>query len=913
MNQIKNFFNRFYSSLLLFFKNLFRKENTSKIKQKARRFEEKTHDGFDQVRATTRKHRKKGTFSGILNKGLFGFNIVYGVLRTTLFTLVIILGLFGILGLGTGMGYFAALVSNETPPTEDEMAQAIGDVELISTLHYNSGDLISEVRTDLQRTVIGRDQINSYVIDGLVSTEDEYFYEHDGVVPKAVLRALLTEVTGLGETTGGSTLTQQLIKQQLLTNEVTFSRKVNEILLALRLENYYDKEEIITAYLNVSPFGRNSSGANIAGIEEAAQGVFGVSASEVTLPQAAFLVGLPQNPYVYTPYTNYGEQKEDFSAGIARMQTVLTRMFEEQKISEDEYKTAINHDIAQDFITEQDEQLNRHNFLYQQVEKQSIEILMTLEAEKNGLTYEDLNADVDLYNEYYFRNEGILNSSGYKVHTTVDKNIYQAMQEAVNEFGENLGPTYTDIWVDPETGEELEITELAQSGSMLLENETGRILGFIGGRDFSIDQNDHAFDTPRSPGSTIKPLAVYAPAIEMNVITPTSMLPDSKFGDEAIDNETGQPWEASNIGGVISNTLVPARRALYQSMNNPTGKVYVEMLNNGMEPYQFMEKMGYHNLDTKTLSAFSLGAASTTVKEQTTGFATFANQGNFVESYIIEKIEDNNGNVIYQHETETREVFTPQTAYITLDILRDVIDLGFSNQINGFLNFDADLAAKTGTSQDNEDYWFIASTPTVTMSSWVGYNNFVQKHTFYDPNATGAPSVNNMRYWALIANKIHETNPEVFGIEQTHTRPEGIIEREVLKDTGTLAGQVKIPGSDKTIKIDSKDKTTDLFKADNPPKAITYNFAPGANDKDLKDLFWDEFTKKAEEEEKKKKDEEEKKKKEEVEKKKEQEAKEKAEKEKAEKEKAEKEKAEKEKKEKEEAEKKKDDANSANN
>ena len=778
------------------------------------------------------------------------------------------------------------------------MAQAIGAVELISSLHYSSGDLISEVRTDLQRTLITRDQISPYIIDGLVSTEDEYFYEHDGVVPKAVLRALLTEVTGLGATTGGSTLTQQLIKQQILTNDVTFSRKANEILLALRLEKYYDKEEIITAYLNVSPFGRNSSGANIAGIEEAAQGVFGVSAKDVTLPQAAFLVGLPQNPYVYTPYTNFGEKKEDFSAGISRMDTVITRMFEEQKISEAEYLSASNYDITQDFIEDQDAQLNRHNFLYQQVEKQSIEILMTLEAEKNGLTFDDLDADVELYNEYYFRNEATLNSSGYKVHTTIDKNIYNAMQNAVSEFGENLGPTFTDIWIDPETGDEHEITELAQSGSMLLENETGKILGFIGGRDFSIDQNDHAFDTPRSPGSTIKPLAVYAPAIELNVITSTSMLPDTKFGDEAIDAETGQPWDVSNIGGIISNKLVPARQALYQSMNNPTGKVYVEMLNKGLEPYQFMEKMGYHNLDTKTLNSFSLGAASTTVKEQTTGFATFANQGNFVESYIIEKIEDAEGNIVYQHETETREVFSPQTAYITLDILRDVIDLGFSNQIKGFLNFDADLAAKTGTSEFNEDYWFIASTPTVTMSSWVGYNNFVEKHTFYDPNSTGAPSVNNMRYWALIANKVHEANPEIFGVDQTHTRPDGIIESEVLKETGTLAGQVKIPGSDKPpVKIDSKEKTKDLFKADNPPKAMTYDFAPGASPKDLKDLYWDNFTKKAEEAEKKKA-EEDKKKKEEETKKKEQE-------EKAAKEKAAKEKAEQDKKAKEEAEKKK--------
>src|SRR5699024_2449377 len=114
------------------------------------------------------------------------------------------------------------------------------------------------------------------------------------------------------------------------SSEVTFSRKVNEMLLAMRLENYFEKDEILTAYLNVSPFGRNSAGSNIAGIEEAALGIFGVHANEVNLPQAAFLVGLPQNPYIYTPYTNTGEIYEDNSAGVNRMKTVLTRMFEEQ-------------------------------------------------------------------------------------------------------------------------------------------------------------------------------------------------------------------------------------------------------------------------------------------------------------------------------------------------------------------------------------------------------------------------------------------------------------------------------------------------------------------------------------------------------------------------------------------------------
>ncbi|MGP6146278.1 transglycosylase domain-containing protein [Jeotgalibaca sp. A122] len=786
-------------------------------------------DTYKQLKSNKNLHM-------IASKGAFGFNVTYGVVKTIMISIALIIALLGFLGAGVGLGLFASLVDTETPPDRTVMSQAIGNVELVSSLHYSNGDRISEVRTDIQRTVIQHDQISPYIIDGLISTEDEYFHEHNGIVPKAVLRALITEVTGVGATTGGSTITQQLVKQQLLTSEVTFSRKVNEMLLAMRLENYFDKDEILTAYLNVSPFGRNSAGSNVAGIEEAALGIFGVHANEVNLPQAAFLVGLPQNPYIYTPYTNTGELYEDNSAGIDRMKTVLTRMFEEQTITKEEYDSAMTYDIAADFVLEQDSNLDNHNFLYQQVEKQTIETLMAVEAEKNGLSFEEVDADVDLYNEYYFRNQDYLETAGLKVYSTIDKDIYNAMQEAAAEYAPNLGEEYIDTYVDEETGETKEQIELAQSGSVLLENTTGRVLGFIGGVDFSVDQVDHAFDAPRSPASTIKPLAVYAPAIEMNLISPASMLPDTPMGEEARDSEG--IWEVSNIGEKISNKLVTAREALYQSMNNPTAKLYIEMLSKGMEPYKYMDMMDYETIDNeKGLRAFSLGTTNVTVAEQTNGFATFANHGDFVPHYLIERIEDVDGNVIYEHEPESREVFSDQTAYLTLDILRDVVDQGFSKQIKNYLNFSSDLAAKTGTSDKNTDYWFIGSTPTVTLSSWVGYNNKFETHIFDDPYFTGWPSVNNMKYWALIANKVNAVSPETFGTDQVHQRPGGIVEKSVVASTGTLPGKVTIPGTNKTVTVDGA-KRTDLFKETNLPKAPTYNFSPGATDVDIRLAFW---------------------------------------------------------------------------
>lgn len=879
LQQLKAWARNLYSRTREFLSSYLNRENYEKGKQAALRWEQRTHRRFDHwkedyltweqkahehidrfrkdfkkesqhwgktarvkaglltentlslAKRTQRKHGKK-----FVSKGLFSFNIIYGVIRNIIVAAVFITALLGFFGVGAGLGFFASLISDETPPSRDAMAAAIGDVELISTMHYADGEIISEFRTDLQRTIVTGEQISPFIKEGLIATEDEHFYEHNGMVPKAVLRAVITEVTGMGNTTGGSTITQQLIKQQILSPEVTFTRKANEILLAMRLENYFDKDQILTAYLNVSPFGRNSNGRNVAGIEEAARGIFGVPASEVNLPQAAFLVGLPQNPYVYTPYTQYGE-RQDASAGIERMKTVLYRMYAENYITKEEYEQALAYDIESDFVSQQETQMAQHNFLYQQIEKQAIETLMTLEAEQNGLTFADLDADVDLYNEYYFRNEALLNTSGYKVYSTIDKDIHNAMQEAVNAYKDDIGPTYVDTVVDEETGNVYEITELAQAGGLMTENATGRILGFIGGTDFSVDQVDHAFDAYRSPGSTIKPLAVYAPAIEMNVITPASMLPDTPVN--YTDAWSGESWEVSNIGNKVSNRLVDARSALYNSMNNPTANLYISMLEKGLEPYQYMDKMNFQRIDEeKIYPPFSLGSTQVTMREQTAAFSTFANQGNYVDSYLIEKIEDREGDVIFQHESQVTPVFTPQTAYLTLDILRDVVDQGFSRQIKGFLNFNADIAAKTGTSEFNQDYWFIGSTPTVTLSHWTGYNNKFETHVFDDPGATGWPSVNNMRFWATIANKVHEVKPEVFGTNLTHQRPEGIVEKEVVADTGMLPGRVSIPNSNTTINIDGA-KKKELFKEDNQPQPMKYDFAPSASPEELRKLYWD--------------------------------------------------------------------------
>jgi penicillin-binding protein len=252
--------------------------------------------------------------------------------------------------------------------------------------------------------------------------------------------------------------------------------------------------------------------------------------------------------------------------------------------------------------------------------------------------------------------------------------------------------------------------------------------------------------------------------------------------------------------------------------------------------------MGITSIDESEYGNPSLAIGATndgpTVLEQTSAFTTFATGGDHVSPYLIETITDKHGNVVYQHESETTEVFSQDTAYLTLDILRDVITDGTGRSINNYLNFSADWAGKTGTSEANRDIWFIASTPTVTLSSWMGYDNYKGEHVFYDPNNQGLPTGRNLNYWSQIANKIYSINPDILGTDQTHQQPEGIVEKSVLTETGTLPGTVSFANG---LSVNLNGSTrTDLFKVDGLPKKISYDFSPGATDKDLKD-FWEKY------------------------------------------------------------------------
>ena len=806
-----------------------------------------SQDSARKRRKTKGKGKSKAKVIDLSNytareKIFLGLNVAVNVVRRIALYIVLIGLLLGSLAAGAGAGYFAHLVSDTKVPNREEMAAKINKLEQQSTIYYANGTPIANVQADVIRSVTSLSDISPNIVNGLVSTEDSSFYEHKGVVPKAILRATLQEVLSPGSGTGGSTLTQQLVKQRLLTNDVTFFRKANEILLALRLEQFFSKDEILTAYLNVSPFGRDHNGDNVAGIEKASEGIFGKKPSEVNLAQAAFLVGLPQDPYNYTPYQQNGELKTDLSAGIGRMKDVLYFMYRNHKISEADYQAALNYDIKADFLPAGSPSVTRQSYLYRAMERGAIEQIMRLNIERDKLTWTQVYQDDNWYNQYYKEAEEQLKTGGYKVYTTIDQQIYDLLQESAKKHINDLGMAYEGVYTDPETGQETSYVEKVQNGMVVMDNNSGKVLGFIAGTDFENNQIDHAFGIRRSPGSTIKPLAVYGPAIQENLIHPSTVIPDTEFTQTF---EDGTTWSPTNYGNVVSGGAESARVALYKSDNLPAVRVYQEMQKRSVDVMGYLEKMGFNPAasytpeDIKNL-AFAIGGVSSgpTVLEETRAFATFANNGNYHDGYFIDRIEDAAGNVVFQHQSNPTQVFSEDSNYLMIDMLRNTMTEGTGRIAKGYMSMGGDWIAKSGISENSKDVWFIASTPSITIGSWIGYDSRFQNYTINIDDGYGRESERSQRYWANVVNELYAARPDIFGVDRKFNRPSSVQETDVLQQTGTKPGTMRLDNGG-TISITGP-TYKDLFKVSHPAPELNYKFLFGATDEELAN-FWSTY------------------------------------------------------------------------
>lgn len=665
-------------------------------------------------------------------------------LKTLLLTLVILLTTVT----GLTIGFLSNLVKDQPILSRSEMKEKISDISINSDVYFSNGEKVATINSEMMRKSIPLSEMGDNVKKAIIASEDSDFYSNIGIEPLAIIRATYGEING-SSASGGSTITQQLVKNQLLDNSRSYKRKAKEILLSLRVNKLFEKNEILESYLNMAPFGKNRLGQNISGIETAAIGVFGIKSKDLNIAQAAYLAGFVQLPFKYTPFDGNGNTRsdEELAAGFARQKYVLDRMLSEDFITKTEYEEAINFDIKNSFIQSLPDESTKYPYIINEVITSAGEILAEQAAKKNN-ELEKYNSDKEFKNSLVEKYKTEFVTGGYKVKTTIVKDLYDKLETAKNNYtgfvAKNIGGTNYPM----------------ELGATLIENNTGKILAFIGGRDFNIQQLNHATRTTRSPGSTIKPLLVYAPAIEKGYITPNSQVLDRRF------NYNG--WTPENIDKTEYG-VIPARKALAQSLNLSTIRLYSAFYNeNPMKEY--LSKMNFKNLsetDYSTLAAAIGGLTNgVTVTENTNAFATFANGGKYKQAYIIEEIIDKNGESIYNASFPAVQVYSEATSYLMVNMLHDVLtNNGTAGDISAALKFNNNnLYAKTGTSEYNHDGWVVGGSKNITFGLWTGYDR--------PSELPGFSHAHNQ--WAYFMNIINEYDPNLVGANDKFIQPTSV-------------------------------------------------------------------------------------------------------------------------------------------
>ena len=699
-------------------------------------------------------------------------------------SLLLSTGLLLSLSAGLAIGYVGGLVKDQPVLTQKEMKDQINNISKNSEVYFGSGEKLGTINSELIRKTVSYEELGDNVKNAIIASEDSNFYSNSGVDIFAVLRASLSEVTG-AKTTGGSTITQQLVKNQLLDNSRSYERKAKEILLALRVDSHFSKNEILENYLNVAPFGKNSLGQNISGIETAAQGVFGVHSKDLNIAQAAYLVGFVQSPYKYTPFDSAGNIRpaEELQTGFERQQYVLERMLSNEFITKEQFEEAKKFDIKGAYTKQKYSEYTDYPYIRDEVTSSVAEILAEQTAAKN-------HKEKEFKNNAEYRNDLIEKSrikfitGGYKVKTTLDKKLYDTLQETKKQFASY--PTYSqDGSVYP-----LEI------GASVIENSTGKVLAFIGGMDYKKQQLNHATRTRRSPGSTIKPLLVYGPAIDKGYITPNSTVLDKRF------NHYG--WRPENYD-MSERGYLPAREALARSLNLPTVRLYSAFYKE--DPVtNYLEKMDIEGLteSDKTNLATAIGGMTygLSVTENTSAFSTFANKGEHKKAHIIEEIENNDGELIYKADFSPVKVFEESTSYLIVDMLGDVINksYGTSHDMPSKLKFNSkNLFVKTGTSEYYKDLWVVGGSTKITVGLWNGYDS-PAKVPSYDYA---------QRSWIAVMNAIYALDKNLISPDTAFSRPKSVVDASINGYNNAKGGTKDIvPNGFKEL---SKEKTLAKF------------------------------------------------------------------------------------------------------
>lgn len=553
-----------------------------------------------------------------------------------------------------------------------------------TTLVYDDSDnVIQTLKGDKDVYYLKSAEIPDYVKQAFVSIEDKRFYKHKGFDMKAIFRAVVSLVRKQAITQGGSTITQQLSRNIFLSHTVRWERKVEEIFIAMQLEKKYSKEQILEYYINNIYYSNGYYG-----IEAASRGYFGKSVSELDLSQIALLCAIPNSPGRYDPRTNLSET-------LKRRDRILDEMEEDGVIDSATCQSA----KAEDIVLADTKTENVSNYMQSFASNCAVKELMKLQ----GFTFQyEFSSDAqratydEEYAQVYEECHNLLVTGGYRVYTSLNEQKQEVLQQAVDE-------TLIDFVNHGTDG-----VYAMQGAAACIDNATGKVVAVVGGRsqDDVTSSLNRAYQSSRQPGSTIKPLVVYTPALEGSY-TADTVIDDHKF--------EGGP---ENAGGVYYGN-VTLRRAVENSLNTVAWQVFEKVgVENGLKRLYEMEFAKIVDADKQLSTSLGGLTKGTNVVEMASGYATLANGGQFRTPTCIVKITDAFDNLLVDNTgAETTQVYTDSAARAMTNILEGVMKSGTGSRLS--LN-DMPSAGKTGTTNDNKDGWFVGYTAYYTTAVWAG-------------------------------------------------------------------------------------------------------------------------------------------------------------------------------------------------
>lgn len=612
-----------------------------------------------------------------------------------------------LIGVITGVivgGAFLLYAKDNIDTSVDDFADLIKDKDLTTRVGYLDADgkyvdLPSEsLSAGEKRSWVKYSDFNEYIADAFVVIEDKRFEQHKGVDWLSTIKVTIQYFTGQGMR-GASTITQQVIKNVTENDDVTIQRKAQEILKALNLEKKYDKTEILEMYLNSIYLSQGCYG-----VGAAAYTYFGKEVKDLTLIESAALACITQYPYYYDPIINPQHNAE-------KRNLVLKYMYDQGKITQDEFLSAYEKELVLKVSGDDDEDTSAsvHSWYTDAAQQEAVRLL------RDKFGYSARIA------------EKALLTGGYTIVTALDPDI----QAIVEDYYENAEwEKHDNSPIQP------------NSSCVIIDHSNGNVVALVGSRGrktINLGLN-YATQTRRPSGSSIKPISVYGPGIEANAVTWGTVLDDVpiNFGTETIDPDTGEKVY-SNKHGYPKNApdrylgLTTVHEGVRNSINTISWRSLerlgldnsFDFLTNKLHLTTLIESQTMSNGLTFTDKAYAPLAMGeftwgVVVKELVAAYQIFANEGIFNDERIVLKILDNDGNVIVDNEKKSEVVISAQTATITTKLLQDVVATGTAYKIT--LKKNVDCAGKTGTSESNNDKWFIGYTPYYVCGVWFGYS-----------------------------------------------------------------------------------------------------------------------------------------------------------------------------------------------